>query len=200
MRQRLATLFAITLLTQLWGCGLFKLRDPLSGGPGVPCRTPNTPDDVVANIVERYAEVEGLTCYTEMLDPLFVFHPDTQDSIQALPDTVYVNWNKGVEATVAGKLAANATFHFAAFDSEYADRVVSGDLRHETRFYAYHLIVKASEVALVTSDTLFRGLADVTFEQSGNAQWHVTNWVDRRDVTNSKTWGFLRAVYRSSGD
>jgi len=197
MRYKLALFFAITAFTSMAGCGLFRPRNPVSVGPGVTCRTPNTPDEVVANIVERYAEVQGLTCYAEMLDSRFAFHPDPQDSIQSLPDSVYSNWNKDVETLVAGKLAANATFHVASFDSEYANRVISGDQRKETRFYAYHLIVHASSVA---PDTLFRGLADITFEQGSNAQWHMTNWTDKRDASGLKTWGYLRAVYRTSGD
>ena len=190
------TLLAILALTQVTGCGLFKTRKPLGVGPSVTCRTPNTPDDVVANILERYAEVQGLTCYLDMLDQSFAFHPDPQDSNEALPDTVYSNWDRSIEAAAATRLAGNTTFHVAAFDSEYASRVISGDQRTETRFYAYHLIIHASAVA---PDTLFRGLADITFVQGSNAQWHATNWSDRRDASGARTWGYLRAKYRASG-
>ena len=186
-------LFGVAALS---GCGLFKTRSPVNVGGGVPCATPNSPDDVVANLVARYGELQGITCYSEMLDSRFLFHPDPQDSIQELPDTVYANWTRDVETVVAGKLAAEATFHLAVLDSEYANRVVSSDNRTETRFYAYHLILHATSVA---PDTLFRGLADITFVQGNNAQWHITNWQDKRDLSGARTWGYVRARYRSSG-
>jgi len=128
-----------------------------------------------------------------MLDASFAFHPDAADSNDALPDTVYANWNRDIEVRDATNIARNATFHVASFDSEYAARVISADQRTQVRFYAYHLIIHASQVA---PDTLFRGLADITFFQGGDAQWHITNWVDKRDGSGARTWGYLRRVYR----
>jgi hypothetical protein len=181
----------------LGGCGLFEPRDPLpGGGPGSGCLTPNNPDNVVTNIVDQYAAIDGITCYTSMLDTAFTFHPDAADSIEALPDPVYANWNRAVESDVAAKLAADATFHFTAFDSQYAAPVISSDQRTQTRFYAYHLIVRGPIVAQAGSDTLFKGLADITFFQGSDAQWHVTTWVDKRDASGSRTWGYLRRLYR----
>jgi len=158
----------------------------------VVCLTPNTPEAVLSNVIARYASVAGVTCYTQMLDATFAFHPDASDSIQALPDTVYANWNRDIETRDVSNLASNATFHTASFDSEYAARVISSDQRTQIRFYAYHLVIHASQV----SDTLFQGLADVTFFQGADAQWHITNWVDKRDGSGARTWGFLRARYR----
>ena len=191
--QRAATL-AILSLFLAGGCGLFEPRDPRpGGGPGVSCATPNSPDNVVANVLNHYPELAGVTCYTDMLDASFAFHPDAADSNDALPDTVYANWNRDIEVRDATNIARNATFHVASFDSEYAARVISADQRTQVRFYAYHLIIHASQVA---PDTLFRGLADITFFQGGDAQWHITNWVDKRDGSGARTWGYLRRVYR----
>src|SRR6185503_21302674 len=78
--QALLALLAF-LLALVAGCGLFKPRDPRSGGgPGVNCATPNSPDNVVANILAHYAELAGTTCYSDMLDASFAFHPDATDS------------------------------------------------------------------------------------------------------------------------
>lgn len=185
----------IVLLTVLAGCSLFKPRDPRpGGGPVVNCATPNIPDNVVANLVNHYADLAGISCYTDMLDASFAFHPDLTDSNELAPgDTSYVHWTHDVEARDARNIAADATFHIASLDSEYAARVISGDQRTQIRFYAYHLILHASQVA---PDTLFRGLADITFFQGGDAQWHITNWVDKRDGSGARTWGYLRRVYR----
>ena len=184
---------ALLLGVFLSGC-FFSPRDPRpGGGSGVVCLTPNTPEAVLSNVIAHYASVAGVTCYTQMLDATFAFHPDLQDSNQALPDTtVYSNWNRDIETRDVSNLASNATFHAASFDSEYAARVISSDQRTQIRFYAYHLIIHASQVP----DTLFQGLADLTFFQGADAQWHITNWVDKRDGSGAQTWGFLRARYR----
>lgn len=185
----------LALLGLVAGCGLFEPRDPRpGGGPGVNCATPNSPDNVVANIVNHYAELAGVSCYTDMLDETFLFHPDLTDSSEVPPgDMVFVNWNRDVESRDARNIAAAATFHSVSFDSEYAARVISPDQRTQVRFYAYHLIIRAPQVA---PDTLFQGLADITFFQGSDAQWHITNWVDKRDGSGARTWGYLRRVYR----
>jgi hypothetical protein len=193
-RTRASLLPAVLVLSVLAGCGLFKPRDPRpGGGPLVDCATPNSPDNVVSNVVGHYAERAGVTCYSDMLDPTFAFHPDVADSNEALPDTVYAHWTHDIESRVARNVAANATFHTTSFDSEYAARVISPDQRTQIRFYNYHLIIRAPQVA---PDTLFRGLADITFFQGNDAQWHITNWVDKRDGSGARTWGYLRRLYR----
>jgi hypothetical protein len=185
---------AILALALVAGCGLFEPRDPRpGGGPGVNCATPNSPDNVVSNIVNHYAELAGVTCYTDMLDTSFTFHPDPADSSEALPDTVFNHWTRDIEARDAGNVARDVTFHVASFDSEYAARAISADQRTQTRFYAYHLIIYSPQAS---PDTLFRGLADITFFQGSNAQWHITSWVDKRDGSGARTWGYLRRLYR----
>jgi hypothetical protein len=187
---------AIFLVSQMTGCGLFEPRDPRpgGGGPSVNCATPNSPDSVVSNVVDHYADLASVSCYTDMLDPSFAFHPDVADSNELRPgDTAYVNWTRDVESRNARNIAADATFHVASFDSEYAARFISADQRTQIHFYAYHLIIRAPDVA---PDTLFQGLADITFFQGGDAQWHITDWVDRRDGSGARTWGYLRRIYR----
>jgi hypothetical protein len=191
---RTAALALALMAPQVLGCGLFKPRDVRpGGGAGVPCPAPNTPDDVITNLLANYASSVGLDCYTSMLDNAFTFHPDAADSIAA-PDTVYVNWTRDVESSVASLLAGNATFHQVFFDSTYASTVTSpGPPRTEVRFYAYHLIIHASQAG---TDTLFSGLADLTIAQGSNTQWHIVNWQDRRDASGARTWGYLRRLYR----
>jgi len=149
---------------------------------------------VVANVLNHYAELAGVSCYTDMLDSAFAFHPDFTDSVEA-GGTVYGSWTKSVEQTDATLLARNATFHAVVFDSEYAARVISADQRTQVRFYAYHLIIRERSPQ-AAPDTLFRGLADISFFQGGDAQWHITNWADKRDGSGARTWGYLRRVYR----
>lgn len=80
------------------GCGIFSPRDPRpGGGSGVLCLTPNSPNDVVTNVLENYASLPGVTCYGSMLDTSFTFHPDAADSIDAGTDTVFANWTRDIE-------------------------------------------------------------------------------------------------------
>jgi len=193
------TVWALAALaSQTLGCGIFSPRDPRpGGGQAVVCLTPNTPGDVVSNVIAQYASFPGHTCYSSMLGTSFTFHPDAADSIDAATagqDTVYANWRASVESSVDLLLARDATFHMTVFDSMYATTVTSpGPPRTELRFYAYHLIIHAPKAA---PDTLFQGHADITFTQGSDAQWHITNWQDRRDGSGARTWGYLRRLYR----
>jgi hypothetical protein len=190
----------VGMLALIAGCGLFKPRDPLpGGGPSVSCLTPNTPDNVISNVVARYATVSGVTCYTQMIDTSFAFHPDPADSLLAGEPTPYANWNHDVEASVASELALDTKSpRVVSFDSLYAPTIISSDQRTQTRFYAYHLLIHASRAAPDSSspDTLFSGRADITFYQGNDAQWHLTQWVDKRDASGLRTWGYLRRLYR----
>jgi hypothetical protein len=193
--KRALAVLLLALLT-LASCGLFEPRNPKPGGGTiVPCVTPNSPEDVITNIVDHYASDAGITCYTSMLDASFVFHPDPGDSNEALPDTVYVGWNRDVETRVDQNLAVNATFHQAVFDSEYAARVVSADGHTQIRFYAYHLRIRAPQSA----DTLYQGRADLTLFQGSDTQWRITDWADKRDGSGLRSWGYLRRLYRPAG-
>ena len=192
---RMTVLALAALAPQMLGCGIFSPRDPRpGGGPGVVCVTPNSPGDVVSNVLAHYASLPGADCYSSMLDTSFTFHPDAADSIDAGQDTVYAHWTAGVESNVARLLARDATFHMTIFDSMYATTVTSpGPPRTELRFYAYHLIINAPKAS---PDTLFQGRADITFTQGSDAQWDITNWQDRRDGSGARTWGYLRRLYR----
>jgi hypothetical protein len=193
-RTRLRNLIVLLTLIQLAGmsgCGLFKPRDPDPGGGGASdCLTPNAPDNALTNVVRHYGIVTGITCYSSMLDSSFAFHPDVTDSIEALPG-IFSGWNRDVETTDAANVAGDSTFSVASLDSQYAVAVLSPDQRTLTRFYAYHLIAHSSK-----PDTLYRGHADLTLFQSGNGEWHITTWVDHRDGSGARTWGYLRSLYR----
>jgi len=146
---------------------------------------------VVSNVIQNYANLPGLTCYTSVLDPLFLFHPDGSDSNAAPPGT-YLNWTRDVESRVASNLASDDSFGVAVFDSEYTSRVVV-NTRTEIRFYYYHLILHATRTQ---PDTLFRGLADITFQEGVDQRWRITDWVDKRDGSGARTWGYARGLYR----
>lgn len=192
--ERFAAGLTVLALALTAGCGLFKPRDPRpGGGPTVNCATPNTSDDVILNTINHYAEQAGIACFIDMLDDSFAFHPDITDSSEIPPgSTVFLQWNKDVESRDARAIAGQTTFRSLAFDSEYALPVISPDQRTETRFFTYRLILHAPQFP----DTLYQGRADITFFNGANAQWHITSWVDKRDASGERTWGYLRRINR----
>jgi hypothetical protein len=196
-RIRIAALWPVCaggLLLLAGGCGLFDPRDPKpSTSPGTGCHGLTSPDSLIANVQEHYGSPPGLTCFSTVLDDGFLFHPDIQDSIDALPDSIYRTWNREIETRVATGLAADAAFCSTVFDSEYAARSVSTDQRTEVRFYAYHLRFRAKSAP---DTTRYQGLADLTFHQESGI-WHLTTWVDKRDASGLATWGTLRRDYRT---
>ena len=104
-----------------------------------------------------------------------------------------MDWTKAVESRDAREIAAKTTFRSVNFDSEYAVRVTSTDQRTQIRFYAYRVILHAPQIS---PDTLYQGRADITFFEGGDGQWHITSWVDKRDGSGERTWGYLRRINR----
>jgi len=39
---------------------------------------------------------------------------------------------------------------------------------------------------------VYSGLADLYFTDDGTGSWYITRWVDKRDGTANRTWGWLR--------
>jgi hypothetical protein len=186
---------AVVLALLSAGCGLFKPRDPVRVGGGSSCSiclARSTANNVEANVQQTYGSDSCLSCYTDGLDASFAFHPDPTDIIQS-DSTIFANWNYNVESRVAANIAADTVFVTAVFDSEYAPRsIVDQPLpRRETRYYAYHVWVYTQ------SDSVrYQGLADVTYQESSDALWRITTWVDKRDGSGLQTWGLLRRDYR----
>lgn len=194
MTGRRTAVAALLLLLPLAGCGLFEPRDPRPAtDTGPRCRGLTAPDSLAINIEEQYGTLAGVTCFTSILDNSYLFHPDVQDSIDALPDSIYRNWNRTIESRVATNLAADAVYCAAVFDSQYAAPSVSPDLRTEVRFYAYHVLLRTRSAP---DTTRYQGLADLTFHQESGF-WHLTSWVDKRDASGLSTWGALRRTYRT---
>jgi len=176
------------------GCGLFDTRNaakpetptegcrPLTSGPTIA---------VIPNVEEFYGRSGAVTCYNSMVDSSFVFHPDPQDSSQALPQTPYVGWDETVEQDVNSRIASQQDFMKVDFQAEYAAAIISTN--QEIRFYPYEL-----RLSLTSSpDTVrYTGRADLTFKRGTDGQWRITDWVDHRGSVSDSTWGLLRATER----
>jgi hypothetical protein len=179
------------------GCGLFDTREPVKPqGPVVPCLITSSPDNVVENIRVHYGQPSVVSCYTPMLDSLFLFHPDQVDSTTT-PESFLTPWNRAVEERVAANIAADSVQTFVVvFDSTYQNSVIdTGPPQRETRFYQYHLLfTKEGRFA----PKRFQGRMEITFEQkAGTGLWRILSWIDHADGSIYPTWGRLRADHRT---
>ena len=197
MRSR-RTIFRVLTISGIWfaigSCGLFETREPNKPQtPSQGCRplTSSPTAAVIPNVEDFYGRQAGVTCYTSLLDTAFIFHPDPQDSAQALPQTPYVGWDEVVEVDVNSRIASQQDFLEVDFQAEYAPAVIAPD--QEIRFYPYQL-----RVSFVGSAPIVRytGKADLTFKRGSDGQWRITNWVDHRGMVSDSTWGLLRASER----
>jgi len=176
-------------------CGLFETRDPQEPEqPDQDCLPLTNTATVTRNIETAYGRNALVTCYSSLIDPAFLFHPDAQDSLQnPLP---FVGWNDQVEISHNSQVATLQTFIDVDFQREYQSAIISPDQTTEVRFYEYLLRVGG----LVPSDTTiarYTGLADITFRRGSDGQWKVVDWADHRGTVSDSTWGLLRSNHRT---
>jgi hypothetical protein len=175
-------------------CGLFDTRNAVK--PETPtqgCRplTSSPTAAVIPNVEDFYGRPGAVTCYNSMLDAAFAFHPDPQDSSQALPQTPYIAWDDSVEAAVNSRIGSQQDSIRVDFQTEYAAAIISTD--QEIRFYPYELRLSFTGSPDVVRYT---GRADITFSRGVGGQWKITDWVDHRGTVSDSTWGLLRAAER----
>jgi len=180
----------------LLSCGLFEPRKPNPPPPSASgCRSLTGSQAIFQNIEDPnvgYGRLAGTICYSSMLDTTFLFHPDPQDSSQALPLTPFVGWDETVEARVNSGIAGDQDFIAVHFGDKYADPIFP-DQATEIHFRNYQVLFSAKD----STDTLrYTGLADMTFHRGADGQWRITDWVDHRGAVGDQTWGELRRGYR----
>lgn len=198
MGARRIVLVALALaggVCPITGCDLFRPRTPKPpGNTSVRCLNRILADSVQATIVQSYGSTSGLTCYTSSLDTSFMFQPDPTDLLEDPDPTKFANWNQAVETQDAIRIASDASFALAVFDTEYTAPSISPDGSIETHYYNYHVLFQSVSS---TSATRYQGRADITYQKGSDAQWRITAWVDKRDGSPYPTWGRLRRIYRS---
>ena len=176
-------------------CDLFKTRSPVQPSPPTAGCHPLTSGYLAAvlNVEDFYGRLSGTTCYASTIDAAFAFHPDAQDSSQALPDTPYIAWDDSIETRVNSNIASVEHFISVSFTREYASPLISTDQNTQVRFYEYLLRLFLQG----QSDTIrFTGLSDLTIHRGTDGQWRITQWVDHRGSVSDSTWGLLRRTYR----
>jgi hypothetical protein len=195
--RRVLILGTLCLGVGALSCGLFEPRKP-NRPPPLPsgCRSLTGGSvAIIANIEDDsvgYGRLGGLSCYSSMLDPSFIFHADPQDS--SADPAPYIGWDQTVESRVNTSIASDQSFIEVLFLGEYANAIFPNS-DTEIRFRDYQVRIQ-SKKQLSTPDTLrFAGLADLTFHRGIDGQWRITDWVDHRGASDS-TWGYLRRQYR----
>jgi hypothetical protein len=170
-------------------CGLFETRNPEQPPPPVQeCRPLNGSTGALAlNIQDFYGKLEGLTCYSSMLDTTFIFHPDPQDSSQALPNTPFIAWSDSVEAAVNADIASLRAPVVVRL-TDQGGAIISPDQNTETHFYDYLVFVSSAR---------YTGSADLKFHRGADGQWRIVDWADHRGSVSDSTWGYLRSTHRT---
>ena len=197
MRSARAVLWGVAIIwitLAIGACGLFETRKPTKPAPPTTgCRplTSSPTMAVIPNVEDFYGRPGGVTCYSSLLDTSFVFHPDPQDSAQALPQTPYVGWDEVVEADVNSRIASQQDFMEVDFQFEYAPAIIATN--QETRFYPYQVRLSFTGSPQIVR---YAGKADLTFRRGNDGQWRITDWVDHRSTVTDSTWGLLRATER----
>jgi len=194
-RRLLPWSVAVVVGAAVASCGLFKTRSPVQPSPPAEGCHPLTSGYLAAvlNVEDFYGRLSGQTCYASTIDAAFAFHPDPQDSSQALPDTPYIAWDDSIETRVNTNIASVERFISIGFTREYASPLISPDQTTQVRFYEYLLRLHVQGQV----DTLrFTGLSDLTIHRGTDGQWRLTQWVDHRGSVSDSTWGLLRRTYR----
>ena len=194
--KSIATAALAALCLAVGACGLFEPRDPEGPPPPTPggCRNLTGFTAVRLSIEDYYGRVANQTCYDALLDPAFAFHPDPQDSAQALPETPFLAWGDSVESRVNANVGSQRTYIEVDFVQEVSSPIISPDQTTEVHFWEYQLRFAKSSAP---TDTLrYTGTGDLTVRRGSDGQWRLKEWVDHRGGPSDSTWGLLRQSFR----
>jgi hypothetical protein len=182
---------ALTLAVLLLGAGcLFQPRTPENPKPGheVTWVQPAMLGNALGNM-KRALDNKQLTNYGKSFSPVsFEMVLDPADEAE-LGQNEFATWSASQEeqrmSGILSSTTATLTVYWVPRDSL--------DLQ-ETRYYEdlnYRL-----EFRGVSGTVEYSGRVDLYFQDDGTGQWYITRWVDKRDGSNNRTWGWLRARNR----
>lgn len=172
-------------------CDLFETRAPNDPGANqFPCASLDTPSNVFTNIAQAYGRGDGLPCYLSNLADTVLFDFDDSDSLDSPGQ--FLLWTRSVEERVAQNVASGADSFYLQLKLPYTAILTQADV--QIRRYSYEIRFEGAAIP----DTLFQGIAEITIRKNAGGEWHVGEWVDRRDPggTTLRTWGYLRQSYR----
>jgi hypothetical protein len=182
---------ALALVVGLCGAGcLFQPRESQAPKPGgeVTWVPPATLGNALGNM-KRALDNKQLINYGKSFSPqTFEMVLDPADEAE-LGQNEFATWSASQEeqrmSGILSSAAATLTVHWVPRDSL--------DLQ-QTRYYEdlnYRL-----EFRSPGGTVEYSGRVDLYFQDDGTGQWFITRWVDKRDGSSNRTWGWLRARNR----
>jgi hypothetical protein len=182
---------ALTLAVLLLGAGcLFQPRVPED-----PRQTPEVtwvPPAALGNALgnmQRALDNKQLINYGKSFSPVsFELILDPADEAE-LGQNEFATWSASQEEQRMSGILSSTTATLAVY---WVPRD-SLDLQ-ETRYYEdlnYRLEFRGA-----SGTVEYSGRVDLYFQDDGTGQWYITRWVDKRDGSNNRTWGWLRARNR----
>ncbi len=177
------------LVGSLAGC-IFSTREPESsgGGSGVEWVSPQTLGSALGNM-KRALDAKEVINYGRSFSGAHLEMVLDPADLGELGDAAseFESWSAQLEEQrMLGILNATlATLTVAWTVQDSLDESAS------IRYYkdlGYRLTFVQTPRTVVYS-----GKADVYFEDDGTGQWFIIKWVDKRDGSSNRTWGWLRA-------
>ncbi|MBD3237358.1 MAG: hypothetical protein GF330_11680 [Candidatus Eisenbacteria bacterium] len=179
---------ALLILPLLGGGCIFDTREPEGGpgGPQVEWVNPETMGNALGNM-QRALEAKVLTNYGRSFseDGLEMIL-DAGDEAE-LGGNPFDSWSAAQEEQRMSGIVNSA-------EAELEVRWTVRDSVDETSSERYYedleyllTFEKADSVAE------YSGQVDLWFEDDGAGLWFITKWIDKRDGSGRRTWGWLRA-------
>jgi hypothetical protein len=176
----------VLAMALLGGC-LFQPRDSKRGEdtPQIAWVPPVALGNALGNM-ERALESKRLDNYERSFSEAhFSMELDPADEAE-LGQNEFESWSASLEgqrmAGILGSTAGTVAVHWVLGDSL--------DLQ-PLRYYedlGYRLVFTGT-----SGSAEYSGRVDLYFEDDGSGQWYITRWVDKRDGSTNRTWGWLRA-------
>lgn len=183
---RRAGALGLVLVVLAGGC-IFEPReaqDPtqVSGPPWVP---PLYLGNALGNM-KRSLESKVLTNYGRAFSGTSLLMELDPSDLSDLGENLFDPWSASQEeARMTGIL--NGTTATLSVTWTVGDSLDESSSERYYRDLRYRLTFTRSGISVVYS-----GMVDLYFTDDGTGSWYVTKWVDKRDGSANRTWGWLR--------
>jgi hypothetical protein len=175
------------------GC-LLDTREPegRDNDPGIDWITPETMGDGLKNM-ENALEAKKLTNYGRSFSEFgleMTLDPAHESELGGNP---FADWTKEQEEQRMNGILNSARAAAATLTVQWAlsDSVDEGSSNRYYEDLGYRLtFTKGDSVAD------YSGKVQLWFEDDGTGQWYVFRWIDKRDASGRRSWGWLRASNR----
>ncbi len=187
-RARRVALGALLLVLCLPAACLLSTREDEGGGgdTGLVWVPPNAMGNALGNM-KRSLQLKNLTNYGRSFSGQHFELVLAEADVSELGQNEFLEWSATEEeqrmSGILGSTEAALTVYWSARDSV--------DESASVRYYrdlTYRL-----EFREPTRSATYSGKVDLWFEDDGTGLWFITKWVDKRDGSPNRTWGWLRA-------